>query len=106
MPLTTTLVKSREYEWAIISGIFEIIVAVGSNNKYWCCGNPKCHYALRLSGNLPKVCVKCGNEIDWVGIKTRLIKVCPTCARRGIYGEVYCDMHVPAVKLVDKEVSL
>lgn len=107
MPITKALVESKEYGWAIVSGIFEVALAADKGTDYWCCGNTICAVPLPLkSGRLPRVCARCGNEIDWSGIKTRVIKVCPSCNKQGLLEDLYCDMHVPAVRLVNKEVPL
>lgn len=74
-------------------------------NDYWCCGKCGSTITLRL-GVVPKVCSKCGNEIDWVGIKTRVIKVCPKCNAQGAIGDAFCVLHIPAVRLIDKEIPL
>ena len=108
MPLTQMLVKSKEFGWAIPSFIIEVALAgdeAKKGNDYWCCGKCSSAIALRV-GVVPKVCSKCGSEIDWVGIKTRLIKVCPTCNAQGEFGDSYCSLHTPAVRLVAKEIPL
>ena len=110
MPLTDKLLSSGEFGWAIMSGIIEGAIILGLAKKgieYWVCGNPNCGISLLMGeGRVPIACTKCGSEIDWVGIKTRLIKVCPRCNKQGMPYAVYCDSHVPAVKLEDKEVPL
>ncbi len=107
MPITKALLASKEYGWAIVSGIFEVAYASDSGKDYWCCGNSRCDTPLRVSfGVTPRVCVKCGNEIDWVGIKTRIIKVCPRCSRQAFGDDLYCAFCTPATRLENKEVLL
>ena len=110
IPITKALLKAKEPGWAILAGIFEVAIAAEKAKrgiKYWACGNPRCAVPLQLRTSIaPRVCSKCGGEIDWVGIKTRLIKVCPICNKVVSFDDTYCDLHVPAVKLITKEVPL
>ena len=110
MPLTENLLKEKEWGWAIVSAIVEGAIVADEAKRgmeYWVCGNPKSGKQLRLRlGAVPHVCSKCGDEINWVDIKTRLIKVCPTCNKQGLAEDTYCDQHVPAVKLQAKEIPL
>jgi len=54
----------------------------------------------------PLVCTNCGNAINWLGIVTRLIKVCPLCSKTYSVQQNFCPLHFPAVALVEKEVDL
>ena len=106
-PIAQALTKSKEYGWAIVSAVIELSLISNTGDDYWCCGNTACGTPIRFrGGSIPKVCAKCGNEIDWVGIKTRVIKVCPTCSKIGAINDQFCDLHVPAVRLVNMEVPL
>lgn len=106
-PIAKALAESKEYGWAIVSAVIEHSLISATGDDYWCCGNTKCSSPIRVRGDsIPQVCAKCGNEIDWVGIKTRVIKVCPTCSRVGAIDDQFCDLHVPAVRLVNKEVPM
>lgn len=108
MPITQALLKQKEWGWAIFAGIFEGAVVADEakkGNELWSCG--KCGESLRLVNfQPPRVCTKCGSDIDWVGIKTRLIRVCPTCNRQWIPTDIYCPLHSPAVLLANREVPL
>jgi ribosomal protein S27AE len=107
-PITKALIESKEYGWAVVSGIAELLVVANEAKQgrdYWSCG--KCGSALNVQGGrIPQVCAKCGGEISWVDIRTRLIKVCPKCSTPGELADAYCARHAPAVKLVDREVPL
>ena len=106
-PFANALLESKEYGWAFLSAVVEYGLASKSGSDYWCCGNTHCSAPIRFRpGSIPKVCAKCGNEIDWVGIKTRIIKVCPTCNRVGSIDDQFCDLHVPAVRLTNREIPL
>lgn len=106
VPLAMALAKSEDLRWfAIPAFIWELGQVSKKGDDYWSCG--KCGSPIRFHGGMtPKVCTNCGNEIDWVGIKTRIIKVCPTCGKEGSIYDQFCDLHVPAVRLVNKEVPL
>ena len=107
IPIARALAESKEYGLALASAIVELGLASDTDADYWCCGNTKCGTPIRIRNDLiPKVCARCGGEIDWVGIKTRIIKVCPTCNRVGSISDNFCDLHVPAVRLVIKEIPL
>lgn len=70
--IAKVLAESKEYGWAIASAVVELGLASNSGDDYWCCGNTKCGAPIRFrSGTIPKVCAKCGNEIDWVGNKIK-----------------------------------
>ena len=108
-PLTTELVRQKEYGWAILSGLMEVAIAVDNKNQgldYLSCGNSSCIAPIKLTKGqpLPKICVKCGSEVDWVGIKTKIIRECPQCKHLGAPEDVYCPNHSPAIRLADKEV--
>jgi len=45
-----------------------------------------------------------GEEIDWIGIATRKIKICPQCNREHGVDDNYCPYHIPKVALVEKEI--
>jgi DNA-directed RNA polymerase subunit RPC12/RpoP len=104
-PLTKAALLTRDFKGLAIPAFLIDLHLASNNDDYWVCGN--CSSPLRFrNGETPKVCAKCGNEIDWVGIKTTIIKVCPKCGIEGsIYNE-YCERHIPAVKLVNNEIPL
>jgi ribosomal protein L37AE/L43A len=109
LPMTQALAEQKEWGWAIVSGFIEGAVAVNEANKgndFWCCGKCGSPITLRF-GAIPKVCSKCGSEFDWVGVKTRIIKICPTCGTQGAIGDYFCPSHSnPSVRLVEKEIPL
>lgn len=108
MPIAKAFAEQKEWGLAIVFGFIEGAVAVNESkrgNDLWCCGKCASPITLRM-GAPPKVCSKCGNEVDWVGIKTRVIKICPTCNTQGALGDSFCPSHSPAVKLIDKEIPL
>ncbi len=107
-PISDALADQKDWGWAVVAGFVELAVAYDAAQKgsdFWCCGKCKSPITLRM-GVIPKVCSKCGNEIDWVGIKTRVIKVCPDCNAQGSIGDSFCSLHVPAVRLREKEIPL
>lgn len=107
-PFTMAAIKQKEWGWAFLAGLIEVPYATDQarkGNDVWCCG--KCSSAISLrAGVIPKVCSNCGNEIDWVGIKTRVIKVCPKCNGQGVIWEKFCPLHSPAVMFVNKEIPI
>lgn len=109
-PVTDSLIRSKEYGWAIISGILEVALvsnAASVGLEYWCCGNPLCSTPILVRNRtIPQVCPKCGGEIEWINIKTRIVKVCPECKRQGSVNDVYCIWHKPAIMLNDVEIPL
>lgn len=54
----------------------------------------------------PLVCSNCGNAINWIGIKTKIIKQCPVCINVYSENDNFCPHHYPAVTLVSKEVEM
>ena len=106
-PIANALARQKEWGWAIVAGVFEVALASDQGSEYWCCGNPNCSTPLRVSfGLTPKVCAKCGGEVDWVGIKTRVIKVCPRCNRQAFGEDTYCAFCTPATILESREVPI
>lgn len=109
-PMTMAAIEQKEWGWAILAGAAELAVATDEANRgveSYCCGNRKCNAAIVVrSGKIPRVCSNCGGEIDWVGIKTRIIKVCPTCNYQGGSWEKFCPWDTPAVALLDKEIPI
>jgi hypothetical protein len=109
LPITKEIAKSKEWGWLALPSLFiEAGIAIDQakkGNDWLACG--KCSWPMTLkSGLIPKVCAHCGAEIDWVGIKTRIIRICPKCNAQGGIGEEFCAIHTPAVRLVSKEVPL
>ena len=96
----------------LISGIFELALSLGTayygGFVTYSCGNPECSGTFTLTSRTkrPLVCHKCGEEIDWVGIVTRKIKICPQCNREYRLDDNYCLYHLPRVALVEKEIPL
>lgn len=60
----------------------------------------------KLNEKRPLVCRNCGRAINWIGIKTKIIKHCPICNKIYSGNDNFCPYHYPAVTLVSKEVDL
>jgi hypothetical protein len=107
-PMTEAAIQAQKWGWAIGLGVVEFAIAANDAQRgaeTWCCGNSRCGAALVMrTGRLPKVCSSCGGEVDWVGIKTRIIRVCPRCNYQGTSSEKYCPWDTPPALLRDKEV--
>jgi predicted amidophosphoribosyltransferase len=95
-----------------VSGILEGVLNFASAHYgsviTYSCGNPDCNAAITFSSKSkrPLVCSKCGEEIDWVGIATKMIKICPECNQQFGIDERYCPYHLPKVALIEKEIPL
>ncbi len=104
---TGELIKAGHTQAAIFVGALEILptlVGISSGTVTYNCGNPRCNGLIAISSNAkrPVVCKKCGEEIDWVGIETRIAKVCPTCNKELAEEDNFCPYHVPKVELIKK----
>jgi hypothetical protein len=77
-----------------------------TGNEIMYCGN--CKNTIRINkGKLrPLVCTNCGQPIDWIGIKTKVIQECPICKQEYPAKFNYCQSHYPAVKLISIEVDI
>lgn len=110
--ITKEVAKFKHPTATVISGILETALNLGSvyygGYVTYGCGNPECSGTFTLTSRtkIPLVCPKCGEEIDWVGIATRKIKVCPQCNREHSLDDNYCPYHLPKVALVEKEIPL
>ena len=106
------LAKAGKGRAAIGAGVIEFLLALGgayyTGGVTYSCGNPRCDEVIyvRRDEERPLVCSRCGEEIDWAGIKTRIIKVCPTCNKQYDEEANFCPYHIPKVALVPKEVSI
>ena len=90
-----------------INLVFRIIVSI-SDKEGFICGSCKKQIIVDKKGSpRPLVCSYCEQQIDWIAIKTRLIKVCPTCGFIPLdFNSVVCEYHFPAVKLEQKEIDM
>jgi len=110
--ITREVAKLQSPTLTALSGILE--TAFYLQNAYggvlnYSCGNPKCGNAFvpfKSTAQRPLVCPKCGEEINWEGIATRKVKVCPQCKYEYSLSVNYCPYHVPKVALVEKEIPL
>ena len=110
--ITREVAKLKDPRATFISGIAETLLNLGTayygGFVTYSCGNPECSGTFTLTSRTkrPLVCPKCGEEIDWVGIATRKIKICPECNREYRLDDNYCPYHLPKVALVEKEIPL
>lgn len=110
--ITREVDKLKNPTLTALSGVLETAFFLGSayhGRLVYSCGNPRCGYAFepfRSIRDRPLVCRKCGEEIDWEGIATRRIKICPKCSHEYSLDDSYCPYHIPKVGLVEKEIPL
>jgi len=70
------------------------------------CGKCSAPIYIDKGEQRPLVCKRCGDAINWVGIKTRLIKECPVCSKEFSMQDNFCSFHFPSVQLITKEIEL
>lgn len=111
--ITKEVAKLKNPNLTAISKILETVAFLGTAYYGGCltysCGNPECGKAFKpfkSNAERPLVCLRCGEEIDWEGIATRKIKICPQCNREYSIDDNYCPYHIPKVELVEKEIPL
>jgi predicted RNA-binding Zn-ribbon protein involved in translation (DUF1610 family) len=75
--------------------------------RTYLCGNPDCGALIifHSSEPRPRVCIRCGIEIDWEGEYITRIKVCPKCNKEYDTGANYCAFHIPPFILIEREVE-
>ena len=75
--------------------------------RTYLCGNPDCGTLIVFHSNepRPRVCIRCGIEIDWEGEYITRIKVCPKCNKEYESNSNFCSLHLPALALIEKEVE-
>lgn len=70
------------------------------------CGYCRAFIFLNKEEPKPLVCTNCGQTINWIGIRTKIIKECPLCWKTYSAQQNFCPLHFPAVSLLEKEVEL
>jgi DNA-directed RNA polymerase subunit RPC12/RpoP len=104
-PATMAVAKMGSPGWTLLTGIVEGALTVKLAQQgvplTYSCGKPSCSGSFNLVSKVdrPLVCSECGSEIDWTGIATRKVKVCPKCGKKGNDWDTFCKFHVPAVAL-------
>lgn len=70
------------------------LVGLGLNQYVYSCGNPACDQMIIFpyTGRRPVRCDKCGEDIDWGGIFTRQIRICPQCKQQYSNESKFCSM--------------
>jgi hypothetical protein len=86
---------------------FDFLLSLGTQDGYVCGHCRKPFYVDKKGSSRPEVCSYCEQQIDWVGIKIRQVKVCP----RGDYetpdlNKVVCPYHFPVARLEVKEIPI
>jgi len=110
--ITEEVTKLKDPQLTVISGILETALQIGTayygGYVTYSCGNPKCGgtFTLTSRAKRPLICRKCGEEIDWKDIATKIIRICPKCNTEYSLDDNYCPYHVPKVALVEKEIPL
>jgi len=111
--ITREVAKLKNPNITALSGILETIGFLGNayynRSLIYSCGNPQCNKTFEPIKSLaqrPLVCSQCGEEIDWEGIATRKVKVCPQCKNEYGLKDKYCLYHIPRVALEEREVPL
>ena len=86
--------------------VFLIDLALIINEKeVLFCG--QCRNLIKIDGKKrPLVCSKCGLAINWIGIKTKIIKTCPICNHVYTDKDNFCSYHYPPVSLLSKEIDM
>jgi hypothetical protein len=76
------------------------------NSRFFLCGYCGNFISVKDTGEIPYVCEKCGVEINWVSILTKIMKECPKCKKQYFSNSNYCTSHRPAVPLREIEVRM
>ena len=92
--LVLTPLKPKRYSeinpsnWAIATDVLGAL----TDRQIFYCGNIKCKAMIIADKKkgIPKFCSKCGNEVDWADIFTKIIKICPKCKKQYPETENYC----------------
>jgi len=63
--------------------------------RTYLCGNPDCGTLIIFHSNepRPRVCIRCGSEINWEGEYITRIKVCPKCNKEYDTSALLCISH-------------
>jgi ribosomal protein L37E len=70
------------------------------------CGNCDDLITCPFKSNRPKRCSKCGWDIDWLGIYTRKIIICPNCGEQDFEpDDKFCDVCPEPVRLKQLEIE-
>ena len=108
IPVALSQVQPAHTDSEILLRVILAIPQVLENKEYFLCGGCRINTLIydRKTKSKPKVSSLCRCEIDWVGIKSKLVKECPRCHR--IYASRFqvCEDHLPAVDLLQKEVPI
>lgn len=75
-------------DWAILTDVLGEV----SGNQLFKCGS--CNNSIRVKKDevRPSFCAKCGTEIDWVDIFTKIIKVCSKCKNEYDEENKFCKL--------------
>ena len=95
-----------ENNWQTLANALIDVAGVYTGKEVLYCG--KCSASIYVNKGVqrPLVCRRCGDAINWVGIKTRLIKECPVCSKEFSMQDNFCSFHFPSVQLITKEIEL
>ena len=105
LPLTRAVAEMGNDGWTFLAGVAEVALKLNLAEQgvppTFGCGNPNCTGTLAMTSHAsrPLVCSQCGSEINWTGIATKKVVVCPTCGRKGEDWNKFCPFHNPAVAL-------
>jgi formylmethanofuran dehydrogenase subunit E len=90
--------KTKDVTLGTFRVIMDWIEEAGGKEVYYC---NSCNKQIIFDKNStpPITCRKCGEEFLWGDLQKKKIKICPSCNRDYDLEDVYCEDHVPAVKL-------
>lgn len=92
--------KTSDPALGTFSVIMDLIGKVGGKDVYYCNSCNK-QIIFDVGSRPPMTCRKCGEEFVWGNVDKKKVKTCPSCNRDYDLDDVYCEDHVPAVKLQD-----
>ena len=86
-------------DWALLSDALGEVSGI----QHFRCGN--CNNSIKVEKEKIRssFCAKCGTEIDWADIFTKIIKVCPNCNNEYSEENEFCQQD--GAKLSEKPVE-
>ena len=85
--------------------ILNSTLSIISGQRLFYCGGCQEEIIVDKKDTKPVICKKCGEEIDWIDVYTKIIKVCPECDKKFDSSDNFCPFHLPKVELVEKRIE-